>query len=1280
VGYLYTERICVSSELNMVEGENFAELGMVTSCNVKGLMDEKLQHFRQQLQGSNLTFMQEVHGTSLKSKNRIERLGFMGGNFSFHTPGSRGAAVLWRGNLKQVGELMSDEEGRVAGVALQIGEKGPKFAAVSAYAPTLSGSKADQKAYLNFLMSLEVVLDNLKLYTRTEHAIVGGDFNLILSKDLDSLSEKPRIHSIPREALLELTFRLGLSDTFRVFNPTQKASTYEQNIGRDPVSGKMKKTFNRLDFLFVSDAILESVVSCAHRHMGRTDHQLVEATFVQAGLEKDWKGLWRHNDLINVEPDFVEQMQRAIEQAVATASRDGLEARGKWEYVKAKARELSREFSIKRMKLEREEKRGLLMAISEAEPTSEQATELKERLEEILRLEGERWIFRAKMRWVEENEKSTKFFFMRVKSNRDKSNILGLETEEGIEVTEKSEVSEAIADYFQRLYSSGAHAVTDDWLENVPQLDDKSRDVLSRPLTCEELEKALFAMQQGKSPGNDGLTVGFYRTFWKHLKGPCWEAMQEGLARGELAPSQKQTVIRLILKKGKNPKHLKGWRPISLMNNDAKMLSGALAARLKPNLPLVTSCEQAAFVEGKVIQEGTRLIDQVIRALERRGDKGGVLAVDFSKAFDSVEHDYLWAVMSRMNLGSNFIHMIRTLYNGSTSSVMNAGATTRSFVLERSCRQGCPISPGLFLLAIEPLLLRLKVQLNGVVTPGGAAKLAAFADDLTVFIGRDDNLGEVLNTITLFAGASGLKINLDKSELLSFGLGANTAGIPEVDWMQITGIVVGKKAHAKRIEKLNFQPALDKIEAKLNLWRIRHLTIAGRVLAVKAHALSQIQYLANSIPVPPWCVKELNRLIYRFLWKGPDKITRVKASKAWKDGGIGMPIVADMCAAAALHWFRRVQSCPERLWAKNLALSFLPLGGMNAASYDLDVKRAAKELVLEPFTLYLLNAWASLANKPPKDITPNTPVWLNNLIKSKRVGRRPPKTLLSLSLCKLGFLTVADFVDSDGRLVQGREAIAGGLSTNLQTQWMSVVRALAPILRKTPGIKGRGFSIKGEPQPEPPVLLIGDTTLDGVSLTQKKALLALASAREYSFSNQQKTIAEAIGASEEEWSEALRAVKNHSSDMRRRDRLFRVYSGTLYTNKSYHRFGYKESPKCSFCPESPQSLLHLLCLCPEVGSFRDRIAIRWTEGEPMTTKRWLLGSEYSNKTENAKNFIARELLLYIHSANWANEPLSVSAFKGILRASQKIEYSIADKNNRLEPHLIKWEAITPLLA
>ena len=157
-----------------------------------------------------------------------------------------------------------------------------------------------------------------------------------------------------------------------------------------------------------------------------------------------------------------------------------------------------------------------------------------------------------------------------------------------------------------------------------------------------ECFKSLQSFHKNKSPGNDGLTVEFYIAFWESLGEFLVESLNCSYYRGELSNSQKQAVITLLEKKDKDKRKISNWRPISLINVDAKIGSKAIALRLQSVLPKVIHHNQHAYVKGRTISDAIRTIDDVLEYTERYGLNGKMIAVDFQKAFDSVNRNFLY--------------------------------------------------------------------------------------------------------------------------------------------------------------------------------------------------------------------------------------------------------------------------------------------------------------------------------------------------------------------------------------------------------------------------------------------------------------------------------------------------------------------------------------------------------------------------------------------------------------------------------------------------------------
>ena len=148
---------------------------------------------------------------------------------------------------------------------------------------------------------------------------------------------------------------------------------------------------------------------------------------------------------------------------------------------------------------------------------------------------------------------------------------------------------------------------------------------------------------------------------------------------GELSNTQKQAVITLIEKKGKDKRNICNWRPISLINVDAKIGSKVIATRLQKVLGEIIHFNQNAYVKGRTILDAVRTIDDILEYTERKNISGLLVAIDFQKALDSIKRSFMVEALSAFNFGPSLIHWIQTFYKNITSTVMNNGYTTTPF-------------------------------------------------------------------------------------------------------------------------------------------------------------------------------------------------------------------------------------------------------------------------------------------------------------------------------------------------------------------------------------------------------------------------------------------------------------------------------------------------------------------------------------------------------------------------------------------------------------------------
>ena len=153
----------------------------------------------------------------------------------------------------------------------------------------------------------------------------------------------------------------------------------------------------------------------------------------------------------------------------------------------------------------------------------------------------------------------------------------------------------------------------------------------------EECKISLESFQNNKSPGNDGIPVEFYKKCWNLICNPFFDCVNGSFEKEELSNSQKQAVITLIEKKGKDRTLLENWRPISLVNVDAKIISKAIANRIKKVLPNIVHHNQTGYIKDRFIGETVRSILDVMDFTKKENLPGLLIFIDFQKAFDTLE-------------------------------------------------------------------------------------------------------------------------------------------------------------------------------------------------------------------------------------------------------------------------------------------------------------------------------------------------------------------------------------------------------------------------------------------------------------------------------------------------------------------------------------------------------------------------------------------------------------------------------------------------------------------
>ena len=227
--------------------------------------------------------------------------------------------------------------------------------------------------------------------------------------------------------------------------------------------------------------------------------------------------------------------------------------------------------------------------------------------------------------------------------------------------------------------------------------------------------------------------------------------------------------------------------------------------------------DQTAYLKDRCIGESVRLISDI---LEYTDDN------DFEKAFDSIDHCFLFLVLKSFGFGPDFIQWVKTLFKNSESCVMSNGFSTGYFALERGTRQGDPLSACLFILALEIMFIEVRSNVNiaGVKIGGHSVKLSAYADDTYFFTLDVNSLRLILNTCDNFEKYSSLKLSVEKCQ--AFWIGS-------ANWVNLVNdkvltLGVHMSYDVTLVEKCNLIISMKEV-LRIWIWGSRGITLAGRI-------------------------------------------------------------------------------------------------------------------------------------------------------------------------------------------------------------------------------------------------------------------------------------------------------------------------------------------------------------------------------------------------------------------------------------------------------------------
>ncbi|KAJ9555564.1 hypothetical protein OSB04_010178 [Centaurea solstitialis] len=463
------------------------------------------------------------------------------------------------------------------------------------------------------------------------------------------------------------------------------------------------------------------------------------------------------------------------------------------------------------------------------------------------------------------------------------------------------------------------------------RISDNQKHSLEAPFSEQEVKSAVWSCGYNKAPGPDGFTFEFVRKFWDMVGKDFYEAVKYFESNHRIHPGSNSSFITLVPKVS-DPLSLDDYRPINLIGCVNKVISKVLAERLKGVLDSVISNSQTAFIKGRSILDGPLMVNELINWAKKKKKKLLIFKVDFAKAFDTLNWNYLDNVLMQMGFGQKWREWMKGCTRTAKVSVLVNGSPTKEFSLGKGVRQGDPLAPFLFILAAEGLTVAMKEAQRSNLFKGirignsiDELSIFQFADD-AIFVGEwdKDNAMNLIRILKCFEVCSGLKINMGKSRLLGVSVSKEEVtslarrlkckedSIP----FRYLGLPVGGNMKLAR----NWQPLIDKCRSKLSGWKAKTLSIGGRLCLCKSVLGTLGTYFFSLYKAPKKVLSSLESLRCRFFWGSTEDCKKIcwtawdKVIRDKKCGGLGIGSLRALNLAMLVKWKWRERTEPDAKW------------------------------------------------------------------------------------------------------------------------------------------------------------------------------------------------------------------------------------------------------------------------------------------------------------------------------------------------------------------------------
>ncbi|XP_063816354.1 uncharacterized protein LOC135055814 [Pseudophryne corroboree] len=755
----------------------------------------------------------------------------------------------------------------------------------------------------------------LRLYSVKKGAVfLMGDFNLAPDPNLDKSSKLDKQSANAAKALASsfshLLAEFDLYDAWRIRNIGARDYTFYSAVHR---------SYSRIDLLLTDKWTLQSIPNVKILPISWSDHAPLLWTWSYK-THTPAPRPWRLRDYILKDEDGVSILREALSSYLATNSPADTSISNHWCALKAVLRGAAIHASAHIARRDREVQLAYELEVTTLETKHKQSptddvtltslTEAKRKLNSLYFLHVQRALSNLKQKYYTLGNRAGKLLARKLRGKNLINRIKYLANSDGPPSLNPKDIANQFASYYRKLYNLKQDPLTPQpslqlirsFLDsiNLPSISPEDASTLCTPWTEREIQSSLKALKKDKAPGPDGFINLFYITFQDSLS-PLLLNLYNDASSNPFPREMLEARVITILKPGKNPSLCANYRPIALLNTDIKMYAKLLANRLNPLIPALVHQDQAGFTIGRQASDNTRRVFSLLEARSMSREPLLLLSLDAEKAFDRIHWVYMSEVLARFGFTGQFLQNVLRLYMYPSAHVFSNGFLSDTFPITNGTRQGCPLSPLIFILAIEPLAekIRASTLVSGVYIGPTQHKICLFADDVLLFVTKPEiSLPAIHDILQDYSKISYYKLNTAKTEALAFDIEPiplqSLQSTYPYAWqdssIQYLGIKIPSSSHPT--VECNYLPLLAQFRTLTKQWTNYEISWLGRLSSIKMMLLPKILYLFRAIPylVPFTLLNKFYAVMSTFIWKGKKpRIARNRLFRSKDKGGLAFP-------------------------------------------------------------------------------------------------------------------------------------------------------------------------------------------------------------------------------------------------------------------------------------------------------------------------------------------------------------------------------------------------------